>query len=316
MYEERGSFPLKKIILIILIIVVIFFILMWLFPTKGYLNKTDNVASVSKTFSENINLMKDAAISYYTDERLPENSGDSKKMTLKQMSDRHLITDLTDSNDERCNVNSSYVEITKEDTEYILKTNLSCNDKKDYINTHMGNYTYCVGDICEKKNITSNEEKQEVSNEESKTNVNVPVASNTSCKYVKSVAKYTDYGAWSNWSKTKVSASNTRKVETKKVNEQTGVKTKVYTTEKRVLPTVIYQNGKTVDICSSEYINKGRYDREVACRKNIQVYKDVPIYSTVTYYRYQDRKVYYQTDEKWDSCNSNLINQGYKKVTN
>ncbi len=318
MYEEnRSGFPVKKVILAILVLVVIFFILMWLFPTKGYLNNNSESASVTKTFSENIELIKDAAMGYYTDERLPQNTGDTEKMTLNDMIDKHLITEPVDSNNERCDLEKSYVEVTKEETEYLMKINLSCNDKTDYIRAHMGSYTYCVGDICEKKNLTNDEEKSEESTEpETTATENTSTSSNNSndnCKFVKSVLKYTNYGNWSSWTKTKVNASNTRNVQTKVVNEKTGSQTKVYTTEVRANPSVSTVNGQKIYTCSSDYANAGRYDRKVICRKNINVYKEVPVYSNVTYYRYQDRKAYYDTDVKWASCNSNL--SGYRKAS-
>ena len=320
MYEERHSiFSVKKVILAILIIVLIFFVLMWLFPTKGYLNNNEESTSVTKVFSENINLMKEAAISYYTDERLPQNTGDKEKMTLADMIDKHLVTELVDSNNEICNNDKSYVEVTKEENEYLMKINLSCNDKADYINTHMGSYTYCVGDICEKKNkLVESEEAKEVNNEVSTDNTNnsTSTSNSSTCEYVKTIATYGNYGSWSGWTKTKVTASNTRNVETKVVREQTGINRKTYTTEARYAATKQTINGKTVYVCSSEYNNPGRYSSAVACKKTLKVYKDTPIYSDVTYYRYQDRSVNYQTVTKWASCNSNLVNQGYKKTGN
>ena len=320
MYEEsRSGFPIKKVILAILVIVIIFFILMWLFPTKGYLSNNSESASVTKTFSENIELIKDAAMGYYTDERLPENTGDTEKMTLNDMIDLHLITEPVDSNNERCDLEKSYVEITKEETEYLMKINLSCNDKTDYIRAHMGSYTYCVGDICEKKNLTNDEEPETASEENPEASVATASSSSSSnnssgsCKFVKSVLKYTSYGSWSGWTKTKVNASNTRNVQTKTVSEQTGTKTQVSTVTARYKATKQVINNKTVYICGSSYKNKGRYAYEVACLKDISTYKEVPVYSNVTYYRYQDRKAYYDTDVKWASCNSSL--SGYRKAS-
>ena len=316
MYEERHSiFSVKKVILAILIIVLIFFVLMWLFPTKGYLSNNEESTSVTKVFSENINLMKDAAISYYTDERLPQATGDKEKMTLADMIDKHLVTELVDSNNEICDNDKSYVEVTKEENEYLMKINLSCNDKADYINTHMGSYTYCVGDICEKKNkLTETEEVKEAEKKEVNSVDNKSSDAASSCKYVKTIAVYGNYGNWSNWTKNKVTSSNTRNVETKVVREQTGTNRKTYTTEARYAASKQTINGKTIYVCSNEYNNPGRYTYAVACKKTLKVYKDTPIYSNVTYYRYQDRKINYQTVTKWASCNSDLVNQGYKKI--
>ncbi len=314
MYKERHSiFSVKKVILAILIIVLVFFVLMWLFPTKSYLNSNGEETSVTKVFSENINLMKEAAISYYTDERLPQNVGDKEKMTLADMLNKHLVTELVDSNNEMCDNKTSYVEVTKEENEYLMKINLSCKDKTDYINTHMGSYTYCVGDICEKKNKLV-EETLENTSETTTQDVSTNV--DKKCEYTKTIMTYGNYGSWSAWTKNKVSPSNTRKVETKTVKEQTGTNRKTYTTEARYSASRQMINGQIVYVCSNEYNNPGKYQVAVACTKTVKVYKDTPIYSNVTYYRYQDRQINYQKVKKWDDCNSNLINQGYKKTGN
>ena len=95
--------------------------------------------------------MKEAAILYYTDERLPENNGEFKQMTLSEMIGLKLITPLIDKNNKAVDVEASYVKITKSDNEYILKVNIKDSEKEDYILVHLGCYTYCKGNVCEKK---------------------------------------------------------------------------------------------------------------------------------------------------------------------
>ena len=95
--------------------------------------------------------MKEAAISYYTDERLPKESGEFKQMTLSEMIGLKLITPLIDKNNKAVDVEKSYVKITKSGNEYILKVNIKDSEKEDYILVHLGCYTYCDSTICEKK---------------------------------------------------------------------------------------------------------------------------------------------------------------------
>ena len=57
--------------------------------------------------------MKNAAIVYYTTDRLPKNVGDSKKMTLREMISQKLISPLVDKNNKPVDVDASYVQITK-----------------------------------------------------------------------------------------------------------------------------------------------------------------------------------------------------------
>ena len=162
MYEERERFSIKDVVLQIVLVVLFVFLLLWLFPTKSYVDK--KIGSIdsalqplhNQIFAQNVANMKDAAISYYTTERLPKNIGDKERMTLKEMLDNKLLIPFLDSNNKQCNLTDSYVEVTKMDSEYILKVNLSCSDNADYVLVHLGCYTYCDSYICEKKNSNSN----------------------------------------------------------------------------------------------------------------------------------------------------------------
>lgn len=184
-YERRG-FPFRDFLLKLILVIVFAFLLIWLLPkfirptinttatsnTKAATNETSKSkdskneskectsgscdisgldALTSQIFADNINKMKEAAISYYTDERLPKNAGDSEKMTLSDMIGKKLIIALVDKNNKACDVEKSYVKITKMDDEYILKVNLKDSEKEDYILVHLGCYTYCDSYICQKQ---------------------------------------------------------------------------------------------------------------------------------------------------------------------
>ena len=134
MYEERReSFSVRDLILQVLFIVLFVFILIWLFPTKDYMKKyikdnnkgnstqiiqsdfdVDQLAVLyNQIFANNVVAMKEAAVGYYTTDRLPAKVGQSDKMTLQQMYDKHLGLKLTDKNGHACDVNKSYVSVTK-----------------------------------------------------------------------------------------------------------------------------------------------------------------------------------------------------------
>ena len=160
-YENRG-FPFRNFLLKLILIIIFVFLLVWLLPkfiapavNKDIKNINENTTQInaltSQIFADNLNKMKEAAISYYTDERLPENDGEFKQMTLSEMIGLKLITPLIDKNNKAVDVEASYVKITKSDNEYILKVNIKDSEKEDYILVHLGCYTYCKGNICEKK---------------------------------------------------------------------------------------------------------------------------------------------------------------------
>ena len=117
-------------------------------------------ALTSQIFADNLDKMKEAAISYYTTDRLPSEVGDSDKMTLSDMIGKKIIVALIDKNNKAIDVEKSYVKITKTDDEYILKVNIKDSEKEDYILVHLGCYSYCKSDICEKNTKKSTEDVQ------------------------------------------------------------------------------------------------------------------------------------------------------------
>jgi len=166
MYRSReDGFVLTDIILQILFFVLFIFALIWLFPTKGFINNmekqevsgnsADYQVLSNRIFNENLLDMKVAAESYYTTPRLPRNTGDKVSMTLKEMIDKKLVLSIQDKNGSSCDINNSYVEIAKRADEYELKVVLSCSGKEDYLIVHLGCYQYCENDICEKSNDTN-----------------------------------------------------------------------------------------------------------------------------------------------------------------
>ena len=336
MYEENNSnFALKDIILKILFVILFVFIVIWLFPTKTYVNNLIDQklgTSGNQVFSNNINTMKQAAFAYYTGDRLPENTNDKVKMTLESMLNKNLLVEFKDANGKTCDAKKSYVEVTKNTGDYALKVNLECSDKKTYVMSYFGSYDYCTLDVCEKKKLAEAAKIKE----ETKDNENVydvpdtssvvssPSSKTSECQYSKRSNDYwTGYGVWSGWSTTKVTSSNSRQVETKTERVKTGTK-KVQTGYKTITkaPTTVLvtQNGvqKKVYVCGTQYDNPGTYNTPKLCHSDVPIYKDEPVYSNVTYYRYRTRSyVNGKTDYKWSNCNNtSLLNSGYKKTGN
>lgn len=164
MYEDRKDrFSFRSFFLTLLLVLLFIFIMLWLFPTKSYLDdKLQSSTDIERLsvlydeiFANNVGRMKDAAIGYFTNERMPKTIGESKKLTLQDMYDLHLILKLKDKDGNACDVKRSYTEMTKYTNEYRLKVNLSCGDYEDYIIVYLGCYDYCDGDICERRVETS-----------------------------------------------------------------------------------------------------------------------------------------------------------------
>ena len=165
--DNRKGFPIGNFIVKLILIIIFVFLLCWLLPkfmvpaiTKSMNGKgcnastcecTGTKALTSQIFTNNLDKMKEAAISYYTTERLPQNVGDSKTLTLSDMIGLKIITPLIDSKGKAVDVEKSYIKITKTNDEYILKVNIKDSEKEDYILVHIGCYDYCGSGICQKQ---------------------------------------------------------------------------------------------------------------------------------------------------------------------
>ncbi len=296
MYEERReTFSVRDIILQILFVILFVLLMVWIFPTKGYMRKFFNTniksettakvdansdskdvnlsedalnrlsALYSQIFADNVERMKDAAIGYYTNERLPQKVGQSDKMTLNQMYEKHLLLKLIDKDGNYADGEASYVEIIKYENEFRLKVNLKCGSQEDYIIVYLGCYDYCdATGVCEKQKPTT-------PSTPSKPSTPTPSTKKYVCEYKKTTDGYwTDYGEWSKWTKDPVKASDTTQVETKQEKVQTGVsKQKVQTGVKVETYVKRYATEKYI----SRYINE-KYISGYKDEQYVSGYKD------------------------------------------
>ena len=254
MYNERNDgFSIKNLIIQILFIVLFVFILIWLFPTKGDIDKNGGNAGkdfdvlTNRIFNENLQIMKEAAISYYTTSRLPKNVNDVEMMTLRKMLEEKLLIEFKDANNNSCDLDESYVEITKLEDEYILKVNLSCTDNDAYILVHLGCYDYCLTDVCENTNIPASQpiENKPTPEPEQPT----PDTPQGTCryKYQKDVPNYV-WSNWSEWSTNVETATATKEVDTK-----TETTTEEVTKYRDVDYQILVENGRVGATYCSEY---------------------------------------------------------------
>ena len=145
--EEKRSLPIKSFLMCLILIIIFVLLLVWLLPMPN-LTGLNN-----KIFNANIQEMKNAAIPYFTTDKLPKQEGDSVKLTLQEMIDLKLLLPFTDKNGEACDTQNSYILLTKkkEGEGYELKTFLKCKDEENYIITTLGCYAYCNSAVCEKE---------------------------------------------------------------------------------------------------------------------------------------------------------------------
>ena len=126
MYTEenaRGRFPLRDILLkaivVIIFLILIIFIITKITTPNSNVNKTDS--NYDKVFSKNLETMENVAYEYYTADRLPKEIGDVNELTLREMINTNLLEAFTDANGKACDVNKSYIRLTKNDDDYTLR---------------------------------------------------------------------------------------------------------------------------------------------------------------------------------------------------
>ena len=132
MYEENRyqiKINWKNILFVVGIIALTVIVMMLIMP------KTNKEANFKQAFTTNLNIMKEAAKSYYTSNgNMPENIGESSTINLDSMISKKLVSDFVDKNNKSCNKTNSYAQITKTGTnEYVLKTQLACDTSSDYV---------------------------------------------------------------------------------------------------------------------------------------------------------------------------------------
>ena len=146
MEEERNykmGFNWKNIFIKVALLILIIILIIWLIPNKS------NNPLYDKIFNDNIQTMKEAARNYYTIDKLPVNVGESTKLTLQEMLDKHMLLEFRDKNNDTCSTTESYVQVTKTgDKEYVLKVQLSCGKQVDYILDTIGCYDICEDGEC------------------------------------------------------------------------------------------------------------------------------------------------------------------------
>ena len=128
--EKEYRISWLKIVGITVLITVVIIIICLLYPKK------DNTMLTQQTYINNITLMKDAGFEYFSGSRLPQEIGDSERISLDEMLARNLLPEFLDEEGNSCNTTNSYIEATKTlDNEYEMSVYLSCNNKSDYIVT-------------------------------------------------------------------------------------------------------------------------------------------------------------------------------------
>lgn len=243
MYEEekKNSF-IKDLVIKLLYMFLFLFLFMWLYPAPKVdlkdvevkVDKTELQPLFAGIFNDNINAMKESARSYYTIDRLPKNNGDKAKMTLQEMLNKKMVAPFVDANGKSCDASASYVEVTRiSSTEYSMKVNLECSDKKDYIIETIGCTSVCPGcvaaptPVATKTVSTSTPSKTTVVYQPTPVTPSNPVnPSNPNTKVYEYVKE--SWETNNTWTTERKTGSDVRVYDTRTVNGNTQYRTRTY----------------------------------------------------------------------------------------
>lgn len=139
MYEEtKKEINWKSVIIKFLIIVLIFVLLIIFLPLA-----TKDSSKLSKTFTSNMNKLKEVGNNYYTKETLPKELDSSVKTSLTELIKNKKIKTLKGNDGKTCNEEESYIKAIKKSIGYELEVYLECGTEKDTSYVYLGCYDDC-----------------------------------------------------------------------------------------------------------------------------------------------------------------------------
>lgn len=144
---EWGSI-LKKVLIILVVVLIIFGIITLI--TKCTKSKDDDAPTpVQVDLSKQLDELEEAALKYLSSDNLPTELNASKTIRLKILIGKELLTNIYDSENNICDTDNSYAEVTRLENNYAVKLNLTCGMNNAYRIIYVGCFEECSGEICE-----------------------------------------------------------------------------------------------------------------------------------------------------------------------
>lgn len=199
-YKDRFNWKdfLGRVIIVLLFV----FLLMWLFPMPNIdkleekVDKLEDRVTIltDRIYAENLERLTEVARNYFTVSKLPKELNGKASLTLDEMLKKKLILDFTDKDGNSCDRTKSYVEITRLEKEYEVKTVLTCDGVTDYVISYMDLECNLACD-----NQCTLTEKPTVPTQPSNPGNNNPNPSPETYTLYK-FSKTTEIGKWTDWS--------------------------------------------------------------------------------------------------------------------
>lgn len=184
--EEEKKINWLSLFIKVIIIFAFVLIIMWL------ISKIIGTKKLSKTFTNNLDNMSTVAVDYFKTIDLPQEKGNSIKITLGQMIDKKLIVSINEGTKNSCDTEKSYSVITRKDSNYLVETTLKCGKEKD---TKKVNFEFKDCKNCNDSNNDENKTNENNSNNQNKVD-NKDNSSSKGITYYEYVKETTDYTKW------------------------------------------------------------------------------------------------------------------------
>lgn len=182
MYEEtKIKFDWKGFLLKFAIIILVVILVIKLLPTKQ--------KSHSESFTSNLTKLKDVSINYFQNKNLPDKENDTKVVTLSDLIVSGKISKLQDSKGKECDEENSYIEATKNGSEYEVEVFLKCGNEEDTIYIYK---TMCEETKCNETTTTTTK-KTTTKKENNNTNNQKPATTKKQEYITKVVTKEKKY---------------------------------------------------------------------------------------------------------------------------
>lgn len=197
-FDQQNDHTLKDLIIKLFLIITIIIVLVWLIPKFFLYKKSKKHEEINEkneiVIIENstVDSVENAGVKYFNGENVPIKENENKKVTLKELQKNKLIGTVKNI-DVMCDNDNSYVELTKSDNKYVLKTYVKCSSGNKQKTTYLNNYSYCNSSyLCQR-----DEEKEKQIQEVDKNNINMPSTGIND----KEIRELTDFGPWKNYRK-------------------------------------------------------------------------------------------------------------------
>ena len=240
--QKKSFFNKSLIIKVLAIIGCLILVIFIIFSIKNRNNSLANSDNSIVVFDNNITMVKDAAQTYFFEQdNLPSDVGSVGIITVNDLIDKGLLTEIKDHNGVLCGYKTSYASLTKNQNEYVMKVYLSCESVENGVTYYYDldgkcltcngeNYTPSI-DIDNDSNVNDENADNETNNDSSNSLVcgiwsewttELKTDTNLDKEERIVVIGYKEnitYGDWSSWVTTPLTASSYLEVEAKDFTE-------------------------------------------------------------------------------------------------